>query len=75
MWEWVGFAIGLFVGTSTGILLFAMLEQMSPPESDSHSGNEDRKEYLRAEYFAQGTLSTLPDSHQTIDTEDRGWLH
>ena len=56
MWHWVIFCIGLFLGIITGIVVIAMLKQISQPERVSHYETEDRKDSLRVQHPTEGTL-------------------
>ena len=74
MWAWVSFAIGFFLGMSTGIFVIALLKQCSPPErgSDYESMASNSKDSLKAGFFTESTPLMIPDSYRIGDTEDRG---
>ena len=62
MWAWVSFAIGFFLGMSTGIFVIAMLKHCSPPErhSDYEAMTPHSKDSLRAGFFTEGKLPMPP---------------
>ena len=59
-WHWVIFCIGFFLGIIAGIVVIAMLKQISPPERDSHYEDEFRNDSLRVQHPTEGKLPMPP---------------